>query len=230
MPLRAPDARHAGFAAGLWRLPRGLVHPVVLTFVTAAVFSYLSADAVRAAYLLAVGLALAWDHARPKPFPPATEPTGVAESRIGASRPVAVFSIESAGRRRAAMRRLLLPAVVAAVAYSLIVGWFPRYSWPATILVTVPSVAGVLVAWRVSAGSQRTPAPLHWAGIAAWAFVWAGASVWELAALFLQPTLSTDSYAHPTLSVLANSVLGAWPGRSVVLFGWLAFGWYLARR
>jgi hypothetical protein len=66
--------------------------------------------------------------------------------------------------------------------------------------------------------------------VAAWAFVWVGASVWEVAALFLQPTLSTDSYAHPTLSYLANTVLATMPGRSVVAFGWLAFGWYLARR
>ncbi len=230
MPAPAPSTRHAGFAAGLWGFPRGLVHPVVLTFVTAAIFSYLSADTVRAVYLLAVGLALAWDHARPRTPRPAPGPAEAAGSGFGASHPVAVFSIESAERRRAAMRRLLVPAVVAAVAYSSIVGWFPRYSWPATISVTIPSVAAVLVAWRVSAGSQAEPGRLSWAGIGAWSFVWAGASVWELTALFLQPTLSTDSYAHPTLSYLANSVLAAWPGRSVVVLGWLAFGWYLARR
>jgi len=55
-----------------------------------------------------------------------------------------------------------------------------------------------------------------------------GAASWEVTALFLQPTLSTDSYAHPTLSVLANAVLVSVPGRSIVAFGWLAFGWYLA--
>jgi hypothetical protein len=230
MPAPAPSPRHAGFAAGMWRFPRSLVHPIVLTFVLAAVFSYLSADTVRAAYLLAVGLALAWDHARPRASRPPSGPAAATESRPGASHAIAVFSIESAERRRAAMRRLLVPALLAAVAYSLIVGWFARYSWPATISVTIPSVAGVLVAWRVSAGSHTEPGRLSWVGVGAWAFVWAGASVWELTALFLQPSLSTDSYAHPTLSVLANSVLAAWPGRSVVLFGWLAFGWYLARR
>jgi hypothetical protein len=60
--------------------------------------------------------------------------------------------------------------------------------------------------------------------------VWAGAAVWELTALYLQPSLHTDSYAHPTLSVLANPVLHSVPGRAAVLFAWLAFGWYLARR
>jgi len=60
MAAPAPDARRAAFAASLGRLPRRLVHPLVLTFLTAALFSYLSADTVRAACLLAVGLALAW--------------------------------------------------------------------------------------------------------------------------------------------------------------------------
>ena len=52
----------------------------------------------------------------------------------------------------------------------------------------------------------------------------------ELIALALQPTLGTDSPAHPTLSYLANPVLASVPGRPAVLFGWLALGWYLARR
>src|SRR5262249_5841147 len=66
------------------------------------------------------------------------------------------FSRESAERRRAAMGRLLIPAVLAGAGYSAVVGWFPRYSWPATIAVAIPAAAGVLVAWRVSAGSART--------------------------------------------------------------------------
>ena len=57
MPASAHTARHGAFAASLRRFPRGLVHPVVLTFLVAAYFSYVSADAVRAVYLLAVGLA-----------------------------------------------------------------------------------------------------------------------------------------------------------------------------
>ena len=59
MAAPAPNARRAAFAASRWQLPRRLVHPLVLTFLTAALFSYLAADTVRAACLLAVGLALA---------------------------------------------------------------------------------------------------------------------------------------------------------------------------
>ncbi len=225
MAAPAPNTRHGAFAASLRRLPRGLAHPVALTFLVAAYFSYVSGDPVRAAYLLAVGLALAWDRARRA----AAAPGAAAERDHGPER-LAVFSHESAERRRAAMSRLLLPAALAAAAYALIVGSFQRYSWPATAAVCLPASAGVIVAWWVSAGSEQEPQRLSRAGMAAWAFVWIGASVWELTALYLQPSLTTDSPAHPTLSYLADPVLASFPGRAVVLFGWLAFGWYLARR
>ena len=227
MAAPAPNARRAAFAASLWQFPRRLVHPLVLTFLTAALFSYLAADTVRAACLLAVGLALAWDRAGCRAL---LRSCGAGESGCGTARPVTGFSDESAGQRRAVMGRLLVPAVGAAVAYSSVVGWLQRYSWPATISVAIPCAFAVLIAWRVSADSQTEPERLTRAGMAAWAVLVAGASIWEVTALFLQPALSTDSYAHPTLSYLANPVLAAAPGRSVVLFLWLACGWYLARR
>lgn len=226
--MSPPEPRpHRGTPAGLPRLLLALAHPVVLTFVIGAVFSYLSGDTFRAAYLLVIGLALAWDHARRRVPQPSAAAAG---NGSGSPERGTAFSHDSADLRRATMRRLLIPAVIVAAAFSAIVGLFQRYSWPATILVAVPAIAGVLVAWWASAGSQREPGRLSAVGVAAWAFVWVGASAWELTALFLQPTLSTDSYAHPTLSYLANAVLASAPGRSAVLFGWLAFGWYLARR
>jgi hypothetical protein len=223
----APTAHNGAFAASLRRFPRGLAHPVPITFLLAAYFSYVSGDPVRAGYLLAVGLALAWDRAHR-----AAAPAGSAVVKIGRGGPgrLAVFSHESAGRRQAAMKRLLIPAALVAAAYALIVGSFQRYSWPATIAVCLPAAAGVIVAWWVSAGSEKEPERLSRAGMAAWALVWVGASVWELTALYLQPSLTTDSPAHPTLSYLADPVLASFLGRAVVLFGWLAFGWYLARR
>jgi hypothetical protein len=214
-------------AAALRRCPRAVAHPVVLTFAVAAYFSYVSGDTTGAAYLLAAGLALAWDHARRR----APRSSGAATSgRPGRPGRVPVFSRESAERRRAATGRLLIPAGLAGAGYSAIVGWFQRYSWPATIAVAIPAAAGVLAAWRVSAGSASEPEWLSRAGVAPWALVWAGASVWGLTALYLQPNLGTDSYAHPTLTYLANPILASAPGRSAVLFGWLAAGWYLVRR
>jgi hypothetical protein len=226
MPLPSPSGRHGALAAGLRRLPRSLIHPVVLTFLVAAYFSYVTGDTVRAGYLLAVGLALTWDQARRRAARTAPD---AGQSGPGDAAPAA-FSAESADRRRAVMRRWLMPAVLAGIAYSLIVGSLQRYSWPATIAVNIPAVAGVLIAWRVSAGSKGAPGRLSPAGIAAWAVVWVGAAAWELTALYLQPSLTTDSYAHPTLSVLADPVLASLGGRAAVLFAWLAFGWYLARR
>ena len=224
MPVPAPHARRTAFAAGLRRCPWAVVHPVILTFAIAAYFSYVSGETTGAAYLLAAGLALAWDHAHRR----AARSSGAATS--GRPGRLPVFSRESAERRRAAMGRLLIPAVLAGAGYSAVVGWFPRYSWPATIAVAIPAAAGVLVAWRVSAGSASKPGRLSRAGVAPWALVGAGASAWELAALYLQPDPGTDSYAHPTLTYLANPILASAPGRSAVLFGWLAAGWYLARR
>jgi hypothetical protein len=225
MSVPSPAGRQGALAASLRHLPRSLVHPVVLTFLVAAYFSYVTGDTVRAGYLLAVGLALTWDQARRRAA--RTAPDAGQSSPDAAP---AAFSGESANRRRAVLQRWLWPGVLAGIAYSLVVGSLQRYSWPATVAVNIPAVAGVLVAWRVSAGSKGAPARLSRAGVAAWAAVWAGAAVWELTALYLQPSLTTDSYAHPTLSVLANPVLHSVPGRAAVLFAWLAFGWYLARR
>jgi hypothetical protein len=227
--MAAPPARVRGavLPAGLWPMARGLAHPAVLTLVLGAVFSYLAGDTVRAGCLLALGVALAWDRARRGVARP---PAAAGEGTPGTSGRAGVLPDEPAGRRRAAVRGLRVPAVGAAVAYSLVVGWFPRYSWPATIAVTIPCAAAVLIAWRVAADSAGEPGRLPRAGMAAWALVGAGAAAWELTALALQPTLGTDSPAHPTLSYLANPVLASAAGRPAVLFGWLALGWYLARR
>ncbi|MDP9342486.1 MAG: hypothetical protein M3Q23_10430 [Actinomycetota bacterium] len=55
-------------------------------------------------------------------------------------------------------------------------------------------------------------------------------ALWELTELLLQPSLRTDSPAHPTLSVLTDPVLATYPGRSVALLLWVAFGWFLVKR
>ncbi len=232
-PPRPPRPSWTAAAAWLWRITASLVHPIVLVFFLAAVFSRLSGDTVRAAYFGAVGLALAWDRASRRGHAAAL---AGANGRAGAAgrdelvlARVAAFSADSAERRRAATRPLLGPALLAGITYAVVVGAFPRYSVPATVCVTSLAAAAIVVAWRTS-GEASGPAPrLRPAGLAAWALVAVGASALELVSLYLQPTLTTDSYAHPTLSYLADGILAAWPGRSAVIFGWLAFGWYLAR-
>ncbi len=131
--------------ASLLRLPRSLAHPVVLTFLVAAYFSYVTGDTVRAGYLLAVGLALSWDQARrhgPRRSP-AGGRAGPGAGQVDPAVPAQIaFSGESADHRRAVMRRWLLPAVAAGLAYSVLVGSLQRYSWPATVAVIIPAAAG----------------------------------------------------------------------------------------
>jgi hypothetical protein len=68
------------------------------------------------------------------------------------------------------------------------------------------------------------------AGTLAWVVVLVAGCLWELGALLQQPSLTTDSYSHPTISTLTDPLLAAAPGRAVLLLGWLAFGWYLVER
>jgi hypothetical protein len=211
------------------RFLRGLVHPMVLIFFFAGIFSYLSGDTVRAVYFLVVGLALAADRASARAAEArdrGNRRDDEAERGLGSA---AVFSSDSLQRRRAATSKLVAAAAVGGLVYAVVVGSFQRYSVPATIAITALAAFAVVSAWRTSAGSSAAPARLDPLGLAAWAILGVGAATWELAALFLQPTLRTDSPAHPTLSYLADGLLANWPGRSVVIFAWLAFGWYLAR-
>ncbi len=214
-------------AIGKAFLHRGVLHPLVLLFLVSAFLSWLAADRVRALFLLSVGAMLAWDLARRQDGRSGSVP---ASNGPADATPVAAFTAESVDRRRAAMRRWLLPAVALGVAYSVVVGRFVRYSWPATIAVMAPSVGAVVLAWRSAGDSGTEPASVGGIGLLGWAFVWVGAAIWEVTALFLQPSFSTDSYAHPTLSYLVNPLLASSPGRSVAVGLWLAFGWYLARR
>jgi hypothetical protein len=64
----------------------------------------------------------------------------------------------------------------------------------------------------------------------AWILVFVALGLWELTNLLLQPSLTTDSQAHPTLSVLTDPVLGSHLGRSIGLALWLGLGWFLVRR
>jgi hypothetical protein len=111
--------------------------------------------------------------------------------------------------------------------YAVVIGNFSRYSWPATIAATVPAAAGLVLAWR---GPLHSPGPVRkisLAGALAWAGVFVTLGLYELTQLLLQPSLTTDSYAHPTISVMTDPVLASDPGRVIVLFVWLAIGWFL---
>jgi hypothetical protein len=120
--------------------------------------------------------------------------------------------------------------IAAAIAFAAIVGTFGRYSWPATVAIILPGTAALLITWRGPLRHRAEPGPTPLVGIVAWASVFVALALWELTSLLLQPSLTTDSYAHPTLSVLTDPALATHPGRSIALFAWLALGGFLILR
>ena len=197
----------------------GIRDPVVLILVLAGIFDWLSGNPIHSILLFAAAGSLLWVALR-----------GTPEE---ADRP-ASDRIDRADRRS---RRGLVPvAVVAAALFSIVVGAFGRYSWPATIAVLVPGAFALWFAWRHAApfaagvDFAAEPQKLASRGVLAWIGLFVALGLFELANLLLQPSFKTDSYIHPTLSVMTDPVLASHAGRSVVLFLWLALGWFLVER
>jgi hypothetical protein len=121
-----------------------------------------------------------------------------------------------------------LPLGVALAAVPL--GWVMSTWRPAT----APIAVGVAVfgppMLYLALTSPNDPAPTGvrprwWL----WATVGALICVWELSQFLQQPTLSTDSYDHPTLSVIIGPLFAAGPGRAAFVIVWLVAGVWLAR-
>jgi hypothetical protein len=130
---------------------------------------------------------------------------------------------------------LALAWVLGGASYVVVVGSFSRYSWPATAAVVGLGAAVVISGWQGPRRARPAPGPLLAGtvprrGLALWGVVLVAGGLWELGSLLQQPTLTTSSYAHPTISTLTDPVLSVWSGRSVVLAGWLLLGWFLVER
>jgi hypothetical protein len=152
------------------------------------------------------------------------EAGGGAEARRGAvPRPVGRY----AGSRRA----LVVTALLACGAvYAGVVGSFSRYSWPATAGIVGLGTVMVMIGWQGPRRDHPAGGRLPVAGTLAWIAVLVAGCLWELGALLYQPSLTTDSYSHPTISTLTDPVLATYSGRTAVLLAWLALGWYLVER
>jgi hypothetical protein len=175
--------------------------------VCAAVADALSDNWVHGLFLLGAAGAVEWDVWRPEP-PPAKVLLG------GPPRP-----------------RWLAPALaLASVAYVALVGSWDLYTWPVTLAVLAVGVLATVVTWRGVLRARPVPPRLSRVGARCWATVFVAAGVWELGALLQQPSLQTGSQAHPTISVLMDSVLASSQGRVVALAGWLGVGWFLLRQ
>jgi hypothetical protein len=117
--------------------------------------------------------------------------------------------------------------IMTAVLFAVLIGEFGRYSWPASVAVIVPAATGLYLGWRGPLRPYAEARTIRRSGAFAWTGVFVGLGLWELAALLLQPSFTTDSYAHPTISVLTDAFLATHLGRSVSLLVWLALGYYL---
>jgi hypothetical protein len=133
----------------------------------------------------------------------------------------------------------LTPALVAGwLLYSLAAGGLARFSWAAMVAAAVPGVVGVASGWWAAprAPAEAAPtqaaeaAPIRAGGAPAWAALFVALALLELGAWLLQPSLTTASAAHPTISALLDPVLASHPERAVGFAAWLALGWFLVRQ
>jgi hypothetical protein len=203
----------------------GFREPVVWILLAIAFFTWISGKPVDGVLMLIVAVGLAWDAGR------RARGRAIQEAGSGAAAPAAPAQARPA-RRAGGRRRLLLVAALLAggAAYAGVVGSFSRYSWPATAGIISLGTVVVLIGWHGPVRQRQVRGRLPVAGTLAWAVVLVFGCLWELAALLLQPSITTDSYAHPTISTLTDPVLATSPGRSLLLAAWLAFGWYLVER
>lgn len=177
--------------------------------VVAGVFDLISgAPITHGGMLIAVALALAVDAVRRR-------------SGVRAAVPARPRAIEIQASPR---------WLVGVAAYALVVGSFARYSWPASVAVIVPAATGIVLAWEGPIRERPREVRLEPWGALPWAGVVVAFSAFELTNLFLQPSLTQGSYAHPTFSVVMDPVLASHAGRSLFLALWLLVGWFLVER
>jgi len=126
--------------------------------------------------------------------------------------------------------RLVAVGLGAAAIYSLTVGSFTRYSWPATAGVVSLGAGVVIVGWGGPTRRRAIPARSPRSATATWGTLLVAAGIWELIALLGQPNIETGSYAHPTISTLTDPLLAFPLGRAVALLIWIALGIFLVER
>jgi len=197
----------------------GLREPVVWVLLAIAFFTAISGKPVDGVLMLLVASGLAWDAGRR------------ALRHPGAGDGQAPAVAWPAGRPGGRLRLAVVAGLLAGGAvYAGVVGSFSRYSWPATAGIIGLGTVVVLIGWHGPVRARPAGGRLPVAGTLVWIAVLVAGCLWELAALLQQPSLTTDSYPHPTISTLTDPVLSTSPGRSVLLFAWLALGWYLVER
>lgn len=226
--LVAPLAPH-GFGERALIVASGVRQPIVAILLLISLFTLLSGKPLDALLLATVATALAWDaglHSRRIAAKTIMAPAALADT------PAQARTEPGAWRLRSRPPRVRLVAIgsAAAVIYALTVGSFTRYSWPATAGVVGLGASAVVVGWGGPTRQRQVPAKFARIGAFTWGTLFVAASLWELAALLMQPNIETSSYAHPTISTLTDPLLASAPGRTIALLGWIALGAYLVER
>jgi hypothetical protein len=208
----------------------GVRQPIVLILLLIAFFTTVSGKPLDGFLMLTVAALMLWDAARTLLRGGPTGP-GAAGPRVSAATSGAAADARGSPQPGAGRRWLTgLGWLTAGLAYAGTVGEFRRYSWPATAAIVALGCLMVAIGWQgpLRRRQQLTGRALRRAWV--WAVVLVCGGLWELSSLLQQPHLTTDSYAHPTISALTDPLLTSHAGRSVTLSAWLLLGWFLVGR
>jgi hypothetical protein len=220
-PATQTSARSVSFGRAA---ASSLRQPIVAILLLMALFTTVAGKPLDGFLMLAVAILLIFDAARSQRQSATRNPGSSL-----AAQPVASAPADQPGR---GLRTLPVTAawLVAGATYCAVVGSFSRYSWPATASVIALGCLMIAIGWQGPLRSRPPLAgkPLRRAWL--WGLVLVSGGLLELASLLEQPHLTTDSYAHPTISALTDTLLASHPGRSAVLGGWLLTGWFLVGR
>jgi hypothetical protein len=198
----------------------GLREPVIVCLLVAALFDELSGNPLHFVVLVGAAVALAVARARERAA------LGTAERPLGRwGDPPEPLRLGRGGLAKSSAPLLLLPAV----AFALVVGWFGRYSAPASLAVAVVGAAAIALSWHGPLRDEPLES-VETSGKTLWMLVVVALAIWELTNLFLQPSLTLNSYRHPTISVLSDPFLATRIWREVALLLWLRLGWGLLKR
>ena len=191
-------------------LPPGIGDVRVVVLVLAGFFDGISDNWLHGLVLWSAACVVGWEARQ--------------ESAGAASPEQPLLRRSDAGRRSRITGGVL---VVSALAFAVTVGSWHRYTWPMTGAIVLVAVAGLATGWRGPLTTPTAEPAADRVGSRLWVGLGIAAGLWELLALSQQPSLTEGSYAHPTVSVLMDSVLASHAGRSLALLAWLALGWFL---
>ncbi len=226
-PLATPStetSRPHTILASAWRLARD---PIVLILVVAGIADMVSGAPFTHGLVLIVAAAAILGDAARRRSPAARASAGSpGAGTIATELPDEPVALDRAPFHLNPTRSL----VALAVLWAAVSGAFARYSWPVTIAVATPALAGVMLAWRTSPRNGASASSLPAWGLRAWIVVFVALGLWELMALLMQSSLVVADPAHPTISTLMDPVLAAGYRRALFLLAWLGFGAYLLER